>query len=121
MHEKNYRIISLLYLAILLLPLAFYFSFSKMAEVESYSTAIRELGRSGGDILTLPLTDDPKMQKIKIEKIDGKITRLYSWFQTLDTHDFYVGETTPQKDFEQFRNCWEGMKNAISPQKALEC
>ena len=121
MHEKNYRIISLLYLAILILPLAFYFAFSKMAQVESYSVAIRELGRSGGDILTLPLTKDQETRKIQIQKIDAKVTRLHSWFQSFDKPNFYVGETTPRKDFKQFQECWQQMKSNISSEKALEC
>ena len=121
MHEKNYRIISLLYLAILILPLAFYFAFSKLNQVESYSVTIRELGRSGGDILALPPAKDDTTRKIRIQKIDAKITRLSSWFESMDNPNFYVGETTPKKDFEQFRECWRQMKKNISSTKGLEC
>ena len=120
MHEKNYRIISLLYLAILILPLAFYFAFSKLHQVESYSLAIRELGRSGGDMLALPLRENGE-RKILQKKIDTKIAHLGSWVHSLGNHDFYVGDTTPQQDFRQFQSCWQELKKAPSSPKALEC
>jgi diguanylate cyclase (GGDEF)-like protein len=116
-----YRITALLYIGILILPLSFYFTFDALKGVESSGETIRLLGRSGGEMLTLPMKENPSERERTVRHIDAMMQKLSLWFDQNDDTTFYVGEQTPKKDFESLKKCWEDLRAHIDRNRSMIC
>ena len=122
--NKGFKITLLLYLGILIFPIAFYYSFSQLNTLERGGYTLRELSRDGGDMLLLPLLEDNASRVRKIQQIDKSLQALKPWFVENDrgtSLKYYVGDQTPLKDYNTLIHCWMSLKKDISHRKAIQC
>ena len=120
----SYRITTLLYLGVLTIPLVLGLLFSSLTELEHGTQAIRELGRSGGEMVLYTQVREPEEEaRIRLD-VDQKMQTLRSWFASHSSEKlkrYYVGAGTPKKDFEELDRCWEELKKEKDPAKARLC
>ncbi len=121
MKNNSYRITILLYLGILILPLAFYYSFHQLKLLEEGSLVVRELGRNGGEVLLVPQINNPAERKKELEKVEQGLKGIESWFVRNDSSEYYVGKSTPLQDYRRLVNCVEELKNNPDLEKAKGC
>lgn len=124
MEDRGFKITILLYLGILILPVAFFYSFSQLNTLEKGGYTLRELSRDGGDMLLLPLLTDKGSREEKIRQIDKSLHSLRPWFVKNDrgaSLRYYLGDQTPLKDYNALMQCWEDLKKDISRTKAIRC
>ena len=118
---STFRLTLLLYAGILLLPIVFLFSLNTLNQLESDTKVIRELGRTGGDILAYSLATDPATREKLKRQILTNFKDMEPWFSQKRTNDYYVGATTPYGDFKALKQCWETANGSAEPTKALAC
>ncbi|WP_457608369.1 GGDEF domain-containing protein [Nitratifractor sp.] len=116
-----HRITGVLYIGIIAIPLMFFVVFSQINQLESGTQVIRELGRSGGEMLSLPQITNSEERKRIVENVDRKMASVKEWFVHNNDSLFYVGSKTPLKDYGELAFCWDGLKKAPSPGHALRC
>jgi len=112
---SQYRITLLLYVAVLLLPFAFYYSYHFLQSITTDTAVISKFNRINTNILSYPYLDNKKQKQKRMHDIDTHITAITPWFISQERKQFYVGGKTLQKDFEYFSHQWEEIKHAASP------
>jgi GGDEF domain-containing protein len=118
---STYRLTLLLYLGVLLLPLIFLLSLRALDGLEEDTRTIRELGRTGGNILAYTLTEEASAKERLSAQIRQSFDELGPWFRTNTVSSYYVGSSTPEKDFLAFRNCWNSVEKSPETSRALRC
>ncbi|WP_292654637.1 diguanylate cyclase [Nitratifractor sp.] len=103
------------------MPIGMYIVYHQMGNFVSCEKVVRDTARSGGDMLEMALTPDSQRQKILIQRIDRTLKDDRSWFVQNDGSPYYVGNSTPLKDYESLLQCWKDLKQSPSREKALQC
>jgi len=121
MRDKSYRITILLYIGILILPFAFYYTWGKLKSIEAGTEVIRQLGRRGGEMLVLPAVAEGDVRTGKIQKIDATLHQIKPWVERQSGMSFYVGTQSLAKDYDNLMKCWEDLKRSHAQKDARQC
>jgi len=116
-----YRITWVLYLGILLLPISVYLVYHQMGSVVQGEKIVRDVARTGGDILAYISVKDPIQRNRIASRIDQSFSQNRKWFAAHNSAHLYVGTSTPLKDFRKLYNCWIRTKAEPSTKNALKC
>jgi len=120
--ERPYRITFLLYVAIIVLPLAFYFSITQLRGLEADTRAIRQVARTGGNILEYSIVDDGATKQILRQQIEGTLDLLKEWAMEADKEGhYYVGGRNPSGDIEALAKCWDSVRGGAGTTEARTC
>lgn len=115
------KITVLLYIGILIIPFAFYGVFSTLDSMESASVVVRQTARVGGEMLKVPIESDRKTKEKSIQEIDKTLSSMKPWFVENNDANYYVGVSTPLKDYEKLLACWEELKKNYTQKMAVKC
>ena len=122
MSQQPYRITFLLYLSIIVLPLAFYFSITQLRGLEADTRAIRQVARAGGNILEYSIVDDAATKRILQQKIERTLNALKEWAVKADDEGrYYVGGRSPGADIAALSQCWEKVRQGAGTAEARMC
>lgn len=115
--SSAYKITILLYLSVILLPIALYFSYSSFQEIESNRATISKLTSNVTSMLLLKeINNQSKIQQMTRE-IDTQFGHLRPWMRKNNDNKFYVGSDPLLKSYDALVKCWKNNQQNIT----IEC
>ncbi|HEO99239.1 MAG: diguanylate cyclase [Campylobacterales bacterium] len=121
----SYRITAVLYAIVLLMPVGFYFVHQAFQALQQDTKAIRQSSWLAGGIGHHYL--DPTTRQISEKEIENALHDLSSWVKLNNSCEYYIGETTLQKDFQRVEQCWHDYRLSVAkdgkdlPDQNLQC
>ena len=120
-----YRITAILYAIVLLMPVGFYFVHQAFQALQQDTKVIRQSSWLAGGIGHHYL--DPTTRQISEKKIESALHDLSLWVKLNNSCEYYIGETTLQKDFQRVEQCWHDYRLSAAkegdglPDQNLQC
>ncbi len=112
-----FRITLLLYVAVLVLPISFYFVFDAFDTMQNDTKAMQRIGQIGNTIERLASLEKGEKNRAIFNQVDTELTELQTWFSQKDIDRVTAGGRTLSNDFIQLQSCWMAFRKGYLQQQ----
>ena len=104
-----YKISTLLYIIVLIIPLGFYSTYSSFDTIREDSTVLQQTGWMQGTLPFISETNTP-LSNLTVEQVENVLQKYAIWIEKNKNSKHYIGTQTLQKDFQDVQTCWSSIK-----------
>jgi len=115
---STFRITTLLYAIIFIIPFLFYFIHASFDDIQQDSKIVKEVGWAEGVMDTLLSLENQKPDPHTVARIDHVFQEVGIWVNNNQNSKFYIGGSSLQKDFADAHHCWTSYKDDLQKHQA---